>query len=230
MIALETLIEQDPDELEKKVEKEYPNLEFNYSIEEQMTSIMDLLSVPKNNKDDANKSIKKAYGHRSKIIHNGIQLFDNNGNWNYMLSMWYTHLFTIITTIIFENNWKTKYNLWKEANHVLNKKEQSNMNKVSDSDWKLYRSLLPKWQERYMAKLNKEYIEILSENNNPSTNFWKLEKRIRQDRKSLGVSIIVRLSDFFIAILSLINTGVITREDLADFSKDVTDWVDQSLE
>lgn len=50
---------------------------------------------------------------------------------------------------------------------------------VSDYDWRLYRSLLPKWQERYMAKLNKEYIALLSENNNPSTNFWKLKRRIR---------------------------------------------------
>ena len=63
---------------------------------------------------------------------------------------------------------------------------------VSDYDWKLYRSLLPKWQERYMAKLNKEYIALLSENNNPSTNFWKLEKRIRYDIKSPSVAIDVR--------------------------------------
>lgn len=47
---------------------------------------------------------------------------------------------------------------------------------VSDYDCRLYKSLLPKWQERYMAKLNKEYIALLNENNNPSTNFWKLEK------------------------------------------------------
>ena len=45
------------------------------------------------------------------------------------------------------------------------------MNKVSNYDWKLYRSLLPKWQERYMAKLNQEYIDILNEDNNPSANF-----------------------------------------------------------
>lgn len=48
---------------------------------------------------------------------------------------------------------------------------------VSDYDWRLYKSLFPKWQERYMAKLNKEYIALLNENNNPSTNFWKLEKK-----------------------------------------------------
>lgn len=108
-------------------------------------------------------------------------------------------------------------------------KVQSNMNKVSDNDWKLYRSLLPKWQERYMAKLNKEYIALLSENNNPSTNFWKLEKRIRQDVKSPGVIIKVSRNDFFIEILSLIKADVISRDDLDDFSKEVTDWIDQFL-
>jgi hypothetical protein len=39
-----------------------------------------------------------------------------------MLSMWNAHLFTMITTIVFENNWETKYDLWKEANHILNVK------------------------------------------------------------------------------------------------------------
>ena len=32
---------------------------------------------------------------------------------------------------------------------------------VKESDWKLLRKLVPGWQERYMDKLNKEYIEIL---------------------------------------------------------------------
>ena len=100
---------------------------------------------------------------------------------------------------------------------------------VSDYDWRLYKSLLPKWQERYMAKLNKEYIALLNENNNPSTNFWKLEKRIHHDIKSPSVAIDVRRSDLFVDILSLMNAGVINREDLADFSRDVTDWIDRFL-
>ena len=80
-----------------------------------------------------------------------------------------------------------------------------------------------------MAKLNKEYIALLNENNNPSTNFWKLEKRIHHDIKSPGVAIDVRRGDLFVDILSLMNAGVINREDLADFSRDVTDWIDQFL-
>ena len=45
-----------------------------------------------------------------------------------------------------------------------------NMYDVKESDWKLLRKLVPDWQERYMDKLNKEYIEILSRECNPSTN------------------------------------------------------------
>ena len=42
---------------------------------------------------------------------------------------------------------------------------------VKESDWKLLRKFVPDWQERYMDKHNKEYIEVLSRECNPSTNF-----------------------------------------------------------
>lgn len=116
MIALETIIEQDPNELEKKVKQDYPNFQTSFSIEAQLTSVMDFLSVPNGNEEMANKGIKNAYGLRSKIIHNGIQLLDR-GELNDMLSSWEAHLFTMICTILLEdNNWNTKYDLWKEAN------------------------------------------------------------------------------------------------------------------
>ena len=86
------------------MKKEYPNLEVKYSIDEQLTSIMDLLSVEPSYKNDANRGIKRAYSLKSKIIHNGIQLNDDNGELNEMLSIWYDHLLKMITKIIFENN------------------------------------------------------------------------------------------------------------------------------
>lgn len=52
------------------------------------------------------------------------------------------------------------------------------MNRFSEKDWKLFRSKIAGWQEVYMNKLNKEYIEILSGDGNPSDKFWKLEERI----------------------------------------------------
>ncbi len=40
-----------------------------------------------------------------------------------------------------------------------------------ESDWKLFRKLIPDWQERYMTKLCKEYIDILIQDEEASTIF-----------------------------------------------------------
>lgn len=61
---------------------------------------------------------------------------------------------------------------------------------ISKSDWKLFREKIADWQENYMDRLNKEYIALLSsDKGNPSDRFWKLEGRIRRDKKSPGVMI-----------------------------------------
>lgn len=53
---------------------------------------------------------------------------------------------------------------------------------ISKKDWKLYREKIAGWQERYMDRLNKEYIAILSSGEgNPSDRFWELEARIKKD-------------------------------------------------
>ena len=57
-----------------------------------------------------------------------------------------------------------------------------------ESDWKLFRKLVPVWQENYMGRLLAEYQKIINENNNPSTRFWKLNDRMMNDKKSPGVS------------------------------------------
>lgn len=54
---------------------------------------------------------------------------------------------------------------------------------ISKSDWKLYYKKVAVWQEHYIEKLNKEYIELLSAPGNASDHFWELEKRIKQDKK-----------------------------------------------
>lgn len=35
------------------------------------------------------------------------------------------------------------------------------MRDVAESDWKLFKKMLPQWQERYMEKLIGQYVEIL---------------------------------------------------------------------
>ena len=73
---------------------------------------------------------------------------------------------------------------------------------MSDKDWKLFRSRLPEWQERYMDKLCREYIAILIEDGNPSDRFWQLEKRINRDKHHVGVQARVSRSEMVPDILS----------------------------
>ncbi len=52
---------------------------------------------------------------------------------------------------------------------------------LKESDWKKFRAKFTGWQENYMARLCKEYIELLSQDKSSAERFWELEKRIRHD-------------------------------------------------
>lgn len=74
-----------------------------------------------------------------------------------------------------------------------------------------------------MEKLNKEYIALLSGEGNATDKFWKLEKWIREDKKDCGVQCEMSRSNQFYIMLSLLNEGAITFDDLEDFSDDLKD-------
>lgn len=93
------------------------------------------------------------------------------------------------------------------------------------NDWTLFRNKIAGWQELFMEKLNKEYIELLSENANPSEKFWKLDERIKEDRKKTGVQLEMSRSKLIYNIISLINDGVISIEDLEEFSDELKETV-----
>ena len=76
---------------------------------------------------------------------------------------------------------------------------------VNESDWKLFRKRLPEWQERCMA----------------SDKFWELEKRLRKDKKRVGVVADVSRSEIYYNLLYLLDDKTITLEDLAGFSPDL---------
>lgn len=88
------------------------------------------------------------------------------------------------------------------------------------SDRKLFLERLPKWQEAYMDRLNREYIELLSsEAGNPSDRFWGLIDRIKEDRKSPGVRCKVDRVDLVFLMRDLMYDKVITADDLEGFSE-----------
>ena len=99
------------------------------------------------------------------------------------------------------------------------------MVEVSKRDWKLYREKIGEWQEHYMEKLVKEYVDYLCSDLPASTKFWEIEKRIKRDRKTPGVCIGLTKSDMFWDIAELINDKVILVDDLQEFSDDLKEAV-----
>ena len=95
----------------------------------------------------------------------------------------------------------------------------------SKEDWTLFRSKLPDWQEAYMERLNKEYIQILSSEGKASDKFWELEKRIYQDKRSPGVIVQLRRRDMPIQLTSLLRDGAITRDDLKEFRPELQEYL-----
>lgn len=98
-----------------------------------------------------------------------------------------------------------------------------------ESDWKLFRKLIPVWQERYITKLNKEYIGILIQDKNSSTIFWELNDRIKKDRNSPGVIIEMSRSLLVENLISLIKHNVITLDELNDFSEETKESIQMWL-
>ena len=97
---------------------------------------------------------------------------------------------------------------------------------VSKSDWKLFRVRIAEWQENYMERLVKEYIDMLNGNGNASDKFWELEERIKKDKKHPGVMLELSKGNMIFDIVALINSGVITTADLEGFSDELKESVD----
>ena len=97
---------------------------------------------------------------------------------------------------------------------------------VSKSDWKLFRECVVDWQEAYMERLVKEYMDLLDGAENASDKFWKLEERIKKDKKHPGVMLELSKGNMIFDIVALIYSDVIITADLADFSDELKESVD----
>ena len=95
------------------------------------------------------------------------------------------------------------------------------MHDFSEKDWKLFRKKLPGWQEAYMERLCKEYIDLLSSDSNATDRFCELEKRIKADRKKTDVVATMSRSKMIFNLADLVYDGAISMDDLEEFSDDV---------
>ena len=81
---------------------------------------------------------------------------------------------------------------------------------VNESDWKLFRKRLPEWQERCMEQLAESYAALLAGPGKASDKFWELEKRLRKDKKRVGVVADVSRSEMYYNLLYLLDDKTIT--------------------
>lgn len=95
----------------------------------------------------------------------------------------------------------------------------------SKKDWKLYREKIAGWQEDYMERLIKGYVDYLSGDEPASTKFWEMEKRIKRDKKTPGVCIELNKGNMMFDLIRLMKDGVITFDDLAEFSDELRENV-----
>ena len=96
---------------------------------------------------------------------------------------------------------------------------------ISKRDWLLFRQKIGEWQEAYMGKLLREYSELMQREALASEKFWELEKRIKNDRRSRGVVLEIRKQNVIYDLVAMILDGIITLDDLNDFSDDLRETV-----
>ena len=89
----------------------------------------------------------------------------------------------------------------------------------SKRDWILFRERIAGWQEAYIGRLNREYIELLSRDGSEAEKFWELYKRIRRDKRCTGLQDEMRSSEILANLCRLVNEGAIGYDDLDGFSE-----------
>lgn len=76
-----------------------------------------------------------------------------------------------------------------------------------------------------------KYANFLNDDKKPaSEKFWELEKRIKEDKRHLGVIMEMSKSEVIWDIVRLIRLKVITYDDLSDFSDELKQEVERILE
>lgn len=95
----------------------------------------------------------------------------------------------------------------------------------SKRDWILFRERIAGWQEAYIGRLNREYIELLSRDVSEAEKFRELDRRLHRDKNRVGVQTEMRSSGLLADLCRLINEGAIVYDDLDGFSEELRENV-----
>ena len=96
---------------------------------------------------------------------------------------------------------------------------------VRESDWKLFSKKYFEWKNRYAERFISEYKVILDSENTATDKFFELKDRIHKDSRAVVFNLPGRFSrnNMHLNIMALLNNGVITLDDLSEFSDEVKD-------
>ena len=95
----------------------------------------------------------------------------------------------------------------------------------SKRDRILFRERIAGWQEAYIGRLDREYIELLSRDGSEAEKFWELYRRMRRDKRCTGVQAEMRNSEILANLCRLVNEGAIGYDDLDGFSEELREDV-----
>ena len=94
-----------------------------------------------------------------------------------------------------------------------------------ESDWKIFKTNIGRWQENYINSLLFEYKRIIDSPQVPSERYWQLYEKIKNDKRKPGVIIESSKSLLLDNLAMLLHDGVITLDDLSQFSEETQNRV-----
>ena len=96
-----------------------------------------------------------------------------------------------------------------------------------ESDWKKFRAMVPVLRERYLAKCNARVADMLNASGkNHTERFWDAMEEMEKEAKTLRYCLDGHSrSKMFLFMISMVRCGMLTKEDLAEFSQELQDQI-----
>ena len=103
---------------------------------------------------------------------------------------------------------------------------------MKESDWRHFRDITPKLRERYLSECNARIADLLTRpDKNETERFWDAMEAMEKEAKVLGRCLDGHSrSKMWLFMLSMIEAGMLKKEDMAVFSDDLQKQVSYAFE
>src|SRR5690349_2171326 len=92
-----------------------------------------------------------------------------------------------------------------------------------ESDWRTFRDMVPRLRERYLGDRNVRIAAVLTDKNKSETErFWDAMETMERESRVLRECLDGHSrSKMWLYMLTMIRAGMLTREDISNFSPDL---------